>query len=154
MVATDVQLTNGLGFSPDGKTLYHSDSPRQTVYCYAVHADGSLGPKTPFVTVDKGSPDGLVVSEDGAVWVALAGGGKGVGVFAPDGTLREHIEIPLPMCTSVCFGGDDLRDLYIVSGSGGTDSDRAGSVFRVRTAVPGLPQTPARVALAGAPAGT
>jgi sugar lactone lactonase YvrE len=45
----------------------------------------------------------------------------------------------------VCFGGVDLKDLYIVSGSGGTESDRAGSVFRVRTAVAGLPQTPARV---------
>jgi gluconolactonase len=52
------------------------------------------------------------------------------------------------MCTSVCFGGADLRDLYIVSGSGGTDSDRAGAVFRVRTDVAGLAQTPARVELA------
>jgi D-xylonolactonase len=147
VVGTDVQLTNGLGFSPDGETLYHSDSPRQTVFCYSVDRDGTLGPKTPFVTVEKGSPDGLVVSEDGAVWVALAGGGHGVGVFEPNGKVREHIQIPLPMCTSVCFGGDDLQDLYIVSGSGGTDSERAGAVFRTRTQVPGLPQTPARVQL-------
>ena len=85
----------------------------------------------------------LVVSQDGAVWVALAGGGHSVGVYEPSGKLRELIEIPLPMCTSVCFGGDDLKDLYIVSGSGGTDSDRAGAVFRVRTGVSGLPQTSA-----------
>ena len=147
VVANDVQLTNGLGFSPDGGILYHSDSARQTVFCYAVSEDGSLGPKTPFVTTERGSPDGLVVSEDGAVWVALAGGGQGVGVYEPTGALREHIEIPLPMCTSVCFGGDDLQDLYIVSGSGGTDSDRAGCVFRTRTTVAGVAQTPARVAL-------
>jgi gluconolactonase len=145
VVARDVQLTNGLGFSPDGATLYHSDSGRRTVFCYGVNADGSLGEKREFVQTDKGVPDGLVVSQDGAVWVALAGGGHGVGVYEPSGKLSELIEIPLPMCTSVCFGGDDLKDLYIVSGSGGTDSDRAGAVFRVRTGVSGLPQTSAQV---------
>jgi D-xylonolactonase len=148
VVAQDVQLTNGLGFSPDGATLYHSDSGRRTVFCYDVHADGTLGDKRAFVTTDTGVPDGLVVSVDGAVWVALAGGGKGVGVYESSGALREHIEIPLPMCTSVCFGGDDGQDLYIVSGSGGADSDRAGAVFKVRADVAGVTQTPARVRLA------
>ena len=95
VVADDVRLTNGLGFSPDGKTLYHADSRQQTVFCYAGAHDGGLGPKTPFVRTEKGAPDGLVVSEDGAVWVALAGGG-GVGVFESSGALREIIEIPLP----------------------------------------------------------
>jgi len=146
IVARDIQLTNGLGFSPDGKTLYHSDTRRQTVFCYSVTDDGSLGEKQPFVKTDKGSPDGLVISEDGAIWVALAGG-QGVGVYDANGTFREHIEIPLPMCTSVCFGGDDLRDLYIVSGSTGGDSDRAAAIFRCRTQVPGLPAPPAKVPL-------
>ncbi len=145
IVAEDVQLTNGLGFAPGGATLYHCDSGRRTVFCYSVNSDGTLGEKREFVQTDKGVPDGLVVSQDGAVWVALAGGGQGVGVYEPSGELREHIEIPLPMCTSVCFGGGDLKDLYIVSGSGGTDSDRAGAVFKVRTDIAGLPQTPARV---------
>lgn len=144
-VAKDIQLTNGLGFSPDGNTLYHSDSRRQTVYCYDVAADGSLGEKRPFVTVAEGVPDGLVVSEDGAIWVALAGGGRGVGVFEPDGSMREHIEIPLPMCTSVCFGGEDLQDLYIVSGSDGANSDKAGALFRHRSNVAGLPVAIAKV---------
>ena len=149
IVAEDVQLTNGLGFSPDGKTLYHSDSPRQTVFCYSVQADGSLGPKTPFVKTGRGVPDGLVVSEDGAVWVALAGGGHGVGVYGSNGDEQDFIEIANPMCTSVCFGGADLRDLYIVSGSDGTGSERGGGVYRVRTAVAGLPVPVARVRLSG-----
>ena len=147
VVARDIQLTNGLGFSPDGKTLYHSDTRRQTVYCYSVADDGSLGEKQPFVTVDTGAPDGLVVSEDGAVWVALAGGGQGVAVFEADDTFREQIAIPLPMCTSLCFGGNDLRDLYIVSGSDGADSERAGAIFMCRTEVAGLPVTLAKVPL-------
>jgi D-xylonolactonase len=148
VVAEDVQLTNGLGFSPDGTTLYHSDSGRRTVFRYDVQADGSLSPKEPFVAPDDGAPDGLAVSSDGAVWVALAGGGHGVAVYEPSGRQREFIEIPLPMCTSVCFGGDDLKDLYIVSGSAGAGSDRAGAVFRERVDVAGLTLAPARVRLA------
>ena len=147
VVGRDIRLTNGLGFSPDGKTLYHSDSLRRTVFCYTVDADGSLGEKRSFARTEKGVPDGLVVSEDGAVWVALAGGGQGVAVFAADGAYRTHIEIPHPMCTSVCFGGEDLTDLYIVSGSEGLDTDRGGGVFVYRSPVPGLPVAQARIAL-------
>lgn len=143
-VGEDVRLTNGLGFSPDGKTLYHSDSRRHTVFKYSVTANGDLGEKTPFAESSRGVPDGLVVSEDGAVWVALAGGGQGVSVFDHDGAERDFIEIPNPMCTSLCFGGADLNDLYIVSGSDGSDDDRAGTVYRVRTHVKGVPVAAAR----------
>ncbi len=146
VVARDILLTNGLGFSPDGGTLYHSDSRRQTVYRYAVAANGDLGPKEPFARTESGAPDGLAVSVDGAVWVAVAGG-SGVAVFEPDGALREHIGIPLPMCTSVCFGGEDLKDLYIVTGSDGATGERAGTVYRTRVAVAGLPVPLARVRL-------
>ena len=144
VVGHDVELTNGLGFSPDGRTLYHSDSRRQSVFCYPVLAGGDLGEKTAFVRTERGSPDGLVVSEDGAVWVALAGG-SAVGVYEPDGTLREYVDIAQPMCTSVCFGGADLRDLYIVTGSAGVQGDREGAVYRHRAEVAGLPVPPARV---------
>jgi D-xylonolactonase len=153
IVAAEVQLTNGLGFSPDGKTLYHSDSHRHTVFCYTVSADGSLGPKTPFVKPARGIPDGLVVSVDGAVWVALADGGHGVAVYTADGREQGFIEIATPMCTSVCFGGADLQDLYIVSGSQGTNSERAGGVYRARTEVAGLAVAMSRVALNQAAAG-
>lgn len=146
-VGEDVRLTNGLGFSPDGRTLYHSDSARRAVCCYAVHDDGSLGQKDTFVVTENGAPDGLVVSADGAVWVALAGGGHGVAVFEPNGQQREHIRIPHPMCTSVCFGGDDLTELYIVSGSEGLEGDQRGAVFRTTTSVPGLPVAAAQIAL-------
>ncbi len=146
IVAEDVLLTNGLGFSPNGRTLYHSDSRRQTVHCYDVHEDGGLGEKRTYAELDNGAPDGLAVSADGAVWVAVAGGGC-VAVYEPDGTGRDRIAVPMPMCTSVCFGGSDLADLYIVTGSEGVDGDREGSVYRVRVAVAGLPVPVARVRL-------
>ena len=147
VVAKDIMLTNGLAFSPDGKTLYHSDSRRQTVNCYDVKSDGSLGAKQVFAKVEKGIPDGLVVSLDGRVWVALAGGGHGVGVFSSKGEFEELIEIPEPMCTSVCFGGDDLRTLFVVSGSDGSDSDKAGAIYRFDADVAGVPVPPARVSI-------
>ncbi len=146
IVAQDIALTNGLGFSPDGKVLYHSDSTPMHVNCYGVHDDGSLGDKQVFATTENGVPDGLVVSEDGRIWVALAGG-SGVAVYRPDGTLDDFIEIPEPMCTSVCFGGEDLKDLYIVSGSRGASTETSGAVHRIRVEVAGLPVPKARVAL-------
>ena len=147
VVANDIQLTNGLGFSPDGKVLYHSDSERKSVYCYNVAEDGSLGEKKHFVTTEKGSPDGLVVSEDGRVWVAQAGRNAGVGVYDKQGVLTELIETP-GMCTSVCFGGSERKTLYMVSGSENLGSkDRDGTVFCINTNVAGVPVAPARVKL-------
>jgi gluconolactonase len=79
------------------------------------------------------------------VWIALAEGGV-VLVLEPDGRERRRLPIPLPMVTSVCFGGDDLRDLYVVTGSRGGPSDRCGTVYRTRADVPGLLRPLARVA--------
>jgi len=105
-----------------------------------------LGDRKVFITTETGVPDGLAVSEDGAVWIALAGG-SGVGVYGSDGAHRETLTIPVPMCTSVCFGGDDLRDLYIVSGSDGSDGEREGGIYRYRSDVAGLSVPAARVAI-------
>lgn len=143
-LADGILLTNGLGFSPDGRRLYHSDSAASIVGVYDVRPDGSVGPRRTFAPVEPGVPDGLAVSVDGAVWVAVARG-SAVIVFEPDGRERERIPCPLPMVTSVCFGGDDLRDLYVVTGSDGTGGQNAGSVFRMRASVAGVPVAPARI---------
>ena len=141
-----ILLTNGLGFSPDGRRLYHSDARSGLVRVYDVTADGGVGPWRTFADLGPGAvPDGLAVAADGAVWVADAEGGR-VAVFAPDGSHRTDLAVPLPMVTSVCFGGDDLRDLYVVTGSRGGPSESCGSVFRCRVDVPGLAVPPARVA--------
>jgi xylono-1,5-lactonase len=147
MVADDVRLTNGLGFSPDGRTLYHADSAIRTVWRYPVGASGDLGPREVLVETARGVPDGLAVSEDGRVWVALAGRGHGVAAYDPGGRETQFVEIPEPMCTSVCFGGESLGDLYIVSGSEGTGSERGGAVHRWPAPVAGCPVAPARVRL-------
>lgn len=143
----DIWLSNGLGFSPDGAFLYHCDSSVGTVWRYAIGSAGLPAPGEPWVRVDHGVPDGLAVAEDGTVWVALARGGHGVAVFDPDGRQADFVRIPEPMCTSLCFGGDDLRDLYIVSGSDGSGRSDGGAVHRMRAPVAGCAVAPARTAL-------
>ena len=143
-VGHDVMLTNGLGFSPDGKRLYHSESRRDVVRVYDVEDKGDLGPHRAFAEVENGIPDGLAVAQDGSVWVAVAHGSR-VDVFEPDGALRQSIRVERPMVTSLCFGGDDLKTLFIVTGSGGMDGDRAGAVYGMAVDVAGLPLAAAKV---------
>lgn len=144
-ISDGIMLTNGLGFSPDGRRLYHSDARADVVRVYDVLPDGSVGGWQPFAHIQKGeTPDGLAVAADGSVWVALAHGAA-VAVYEPDGTLRERIAVPLPMVTSVCFGGDDLQDLYVVTGSRGGPHENCGTVFAMRAPVAGVPLAPARV---------
>lgn len=146
-VSDGVLLTNGLGFSPDGTRLYHSDARAGFVRVYDAGADGRVGPWRQFASMGPGGvPDGLKVASDGSVWVADAHGGR-VAVFNADGTHRTDLAVPLPMVTSVCFGGDDLRDLYVVTGSRGGPNDNCGSIFHVKVDVPGLALPPARVRL-------
>ena len=142
-----IMLTNGLGFSPDGARLYHSDARAGLVRVYDVGPDGSVGPWRQFATLGEGRvADGLKVASDGSVWVADARGGR-VAVFEPDGSHRTDVIVPLPMVTSLCFAGADLRDLYIVTGSEGGPNEACGSIFLTRVDVPGLPLAKARVAV-------
>ena len=145
-ISDGVMLTNGLGFSPDGRTLYHADARDAVVRQYEVSPDGNVSDWKPFVQANNGHPDGLAVAEDGSVWIAMAYGSR-VDVFESNGALRESLPVPLPMVTSVCFGGPDLKDLYVVTGSRGGPSDNCGTIFRMRVDVPGLPISEAKVSL-------
>lgn len=144
-VSDGVWLTNGLGFSPDGRRLYHSDARANIVRVYPVN-DGEVGPWQTFATIEGGHPDGLSIAADGAVVVAIAHGGR-VDIFEPDGGLRQSIEVPLPMVTSVAFGGEGLTDLFIVTGSDGGPDENCGTVFRADAGVAGLSVPLCRVSL-------
>jgi D-xylonolactonase len=144
-----IKLSNGMGFSPDGRLLYHADSGDRTVYVYDVKGDGSLSNRRSFASVRSGLPDGLAIDTDGSIWLAVAHAGQVV-VFAADGSIVRQFDFPLPMTTSLCFGGEDMRDLYVVTGSDGTGRTDAGSIFRLRSDVPGLSISPARVAISSA----
>lgn len=146
-VSDGILLTNGIGVSPDGRRLYHNDARGDVVRVHDVHDDGTLSPWRPFATLGSGGvADGLKVAADGSVWIADAHGGR-VAVFDADGAHLKDIFVPLPMVTSLCFAGDDLRDLYIVTGSRDGPRENCGTIFRTRVDVPGLPLAPARVAI-------
>ena len=151
VVWPEVQLTNGLGFSPDGRRLYHSDSLPKVVYVYDARPDGGLENRRVFARFEEGMPDGLAVASDGSVWVAAVHAGMVRG-FDAAGVEISRVAFPTPMITSLCFGGDDYRDLFVVSGSEGAGRHDAGSVFRLRSPVAGMPRPLARVAIPDAPA--
>lgn len=140
----DVNLSNGIGFSPDERVLYHSDTTRRHVIAHDLSEDGRCEHRKTFCRLERGGPDGLAVDESGCVWVAAYGGGC-VARFTPDGRLDGAVEVPADEVTSLCFGGADRKDLYIVTAGNRDDPSLRGCVFRTRVAVPGLPAPLARV---------
>ena len=81
---------------------------------------------------------------DGGIWVAIAAGGR-VDRFLPDGRVEQSLPVPASMVTSVCFAGDDRRDLIVVTADNRDDPERKGSIFRTRVDVAGAPVSPARI---------
>ncbi|HTY55781.1 MAG TPA: SMP-30/gluconolactonase/LRE family protein [Candidatus Binataceae bacterium] len=133
-----IELTNGLGFSADRKLLYHCDSTTKAVWVYDVAADRSVKDRRVFAKVPEGWPDGLAVDVEGGVWVAAVFGGE-ILRFTDDGTLERRIGMPAHRVTSLVFGGSDLQDLYIVTADNSEDATRQGTVFKMRSDIPGLP---------------
>jgi gluconolactonase len=146
---TDVGLSNGIGFSPDGRRLYHSDSAAGAIIVHDVDSDGELVPasRATFVNIDWGVPDGLAVDASGGVWVASYGGG-GVLRFTPGGSFDRRIDVPSDAVTSLCFAGPALEELIVVTADNTDDPGREGTIFRVPAdgvGVCGLPAPLARV---------
>lgn len=137
-----VGLANGLGFSPDGRTLYHSDTAAGQVIAHAVAADGSVSQRRRFATCR--APDGLAVDAEGGVWVASYGGGS-VLHFDASGRERKRVALPARLVSSCCFGGEDLRELVVSTQDNLEDPRRGGTLFRIRLPVRGLPAPLARV---------
>ncbi len=110
-------LSNGLGFSPDCRTLYFADSAERVIYAYDYRqSDGSIRNRRTFVKVpaDEGIPDGLTVDAGGFVWVAQWFGSRVVR-YDPDGKTERTIQTPAAQTSSIAFGGPELTDLFITS---------------------------------------
>jgi sugar lactone lactonase YvrE len=149
-VLAGVTLSNGLGWSPDGGTMYHVDSMTYRLDRFDFElASGAISNRRPFVTVERGAgiPDGLAVDDDGGIWVALWGGGA-VRRYTPDGELDRTVVVPAERVTACCFGGADGRALYVTTASfelGDEERSRqplAGSVFVADVGVSGPPAQP------------
>lgn len=141
--------TNGTAFSPDGKTMYFSDSNADIRMIWAADYDtetGQPGPKRPFFDTRQvaGRPDGGTVDADGCYWQAGVSGWQ-LYRITPDGRLDRTIDLPIEKPTKPMFGGPGLDTLFVTSLSLGLDPDHpqpeAGSLFAVtRLGVTGVPQ--------------
>jgi sugar lactone lactonase YvrE len=117
-VLTGLAISNGIGWSPDGATMYLSDSGASLIEAFDFDGvTGAITRRRTLVHVDEPgvAPDGLTVDEQGDIWVGLYGGWA-VNRYAPDGSLRSTVPIPVAQATSCAFGGDDRRTLFVTTG--------------------------------------
>jgi D-xylonolactonase len=141
----------GLGFTPDGRGLYFNDchATRRTTWLFDYARDeGRIANRRCFrddgLADDAGAPAGLAVDAGGDVWTARWNGAAVWRLDAASGAVAARVALPVRKATALCFGGEDLEDLYITTAGGHlrqADGARAGALFRVRDlAVRGLPR--------------
>jgi len=140
-----VCITNGPAISPDGRTLYHTDTLGRVIYKVAIGADDSVGAPEIFATIDEadGWPDGSVCDSEGYVWIGLWGGWC-ARRYAPDGRIAAEVRLPAANITKIAFGGTDLCTVYATSARKGLDAAAlegqplAGNIFAFDVEVPGM----------------
>jgi sugar lactone lactonase YvrE len=145
-----VTISNGLGWSPDGGTMYYVDTVTLRIDQFDFDpVSGDIANRREFVTIRDGGgrPDGMTVDSEGAVWVATWPG-YGVHRYLPDGTLDAIIPLPVSNVSSIELGGPDLKDAFITTAwelladHEHEAQPLAGSLFHTRVEVPGLPRVP------------
>jgi len=158
-MAGNATVSNGLAFSPDGRTMYWSDTAAHRVFAFDF--DGNAGaitrqrvfaefaPKAAAAAHGDpapygGRPDGAAVDIEGAYWVAMFEGQRLLRLGS-DGTLLRELKLPVRCATMPCFGGADLKTMFITTARANRPADelaeqpRAGHVLTLRVDVPGLP---------------
>lgn len=148
-VVQGLATQNGLAFSPDGCTMFLSDSHPtvQKIWTLPLHDDGTVGERSLFVDMKDlpGRPDGAAIDAEGCYWICGNDAGL-VHRFTPDGRLDRSIRVPGSKPSMCSFGGPDLDTLFITSirpaQPAGDDVAHGGAVFVIRPGVCGLPETP------------
>jgi sugar lactone lactonase YvrE len=145
-------ISNGLGWSPDGGTMYLADSGASVVHAFTFDADrGTISDDRVLIELaaEVGDPDGLTVDADGDLWVAIYGGGR-VHRYAPGGALRQEFFFPAGQTMSCAFAGPGLNRLYVTTATENwSDEQRraepaAGLTYRLDTDAVGRPAAPFR----------
>jgi sugar lactone lactonase YvrE len=146
-VVSNLIVQNGLAFSPDGRTMYLSDSHASRQLIWAFDYDCASGvPSRQRVFVDmnaqRGRPDGAAMDVDGCYWICGNDGGCLLR-FTPEGSLDRTIELPMAKPSMCAFGGSDMRTLMVTSISAGAPAgdDWAGATLLLRPGVEGMPET-------------
>ena len=152
-VLAGLTISNGIGWSPDGATMYLADSGTGRVEAFDFDSDsGDISRRRTLVRIEQPGvvPDGLTVDEDGGIWVALWGGGA-IQRYAPDGSVLTTVRLPVDRPTSCAFGGPDRAMLFVTTARAGLDGAAlarqpdAGHLFRIDgLGVRGMPCGPYR----------
>lgn len=154
-VLGNLTISNGLGWSPNRKTMYHADSGLGQIHTFDVDANGQVSNRRLFIQLDlnvDGTPDGMCVDRSGAIWVACWGGHQ-VLRFSATGVLLARVRLSVANPTCCAIGGDNGTTLYITTAK---ENDRenvqrgergAGRLHFADVGVAGLPIEPYRARL-------
>ncbi len=141
----NIGCSNGLGFSPDRKKMYYTDSPKHEIYCFDYdEKNGEISNQKVLITTpeDEGVPDGLTVDAEGCIWSARWDGSCLVR-YTPEGKVDKHIPFPVKKVSCVTFGGPDYTDIYVTT-AGGRDKENngkdAGALFHLNLEIKGIPE--------------
>lgn len=146
-MVTGTTISNGLGWSPAGDTMYFIDSTTQRLDAFDFDGDrGAIANRRVVAEIDPtdGLPDGLTIDADGGIWLCLFGGGA-LRRYAPDGTLDVHVDLPVTNPTCPGFGGRELDTLYVTSARHRLSDEQlaaeplAGAVLGLDPGVRGMP---------------
>lgn len=145
VIQCDILGANGLAFSPDGKWMYTSDTPQEVIYRTPLDEQGEPGKREVFRTFKKGegNPDGAATDVEGCYWSALYDGWR-IARFSPDGEQLEEYRLPVRCPTMVCFGGEDMKTLFITTATENMKPDElakfplSGAIFTLPVSVAGV----------------
>jgi D-xylonolactonase len=150
MLEEGIGCSNGMGFTPDGKGLYHTDSPSHLIYLYDYDAaTGELSNKRIFVETpsDAGVPDGMTVDALGCVWSAKWDGWC-LERYNAAGTFMQRIPMPAKKTSCITFGGEDYTDMYLTAARGKdrpNEGPAAGTLMRLNIGIKGVPEFRSRI---------
>lgn len=141
-MADGLIVSNGLSWSTDGSIMYHSDSRQATLWAYDYDLEsGSISNRRVVrrMTDEEGRPDGAAVDQEGFYWSAGVSAGC-LNRIASDGTIVRKLMMPCPAPTMPCFGGPDLKTLFVTSLTKESDGSKVpGSVYSLEVDVAGTP---------------
>jgi D-xylonolactonase len=157
LVLEGVGTSNGMGFTPDRKQMYYTDTRKREIYLFDYdRTSGEISNRRVFAVVpsadespNEGGPDGMTVDAEGYVWSARWGGSCLVR-YTPHGQEERRVLFPAKKVSSVIFGGPDYADMYVTTAGGHQkeiDGPGAGALFRLRLGIKGVPEFYSRVGL-------
>jgi D-xylonolactonase len=150
VVIDEVRTPNGMGFTPDRRQLYFTDTPALTIWKFDYdQATGEITNRRVFVQTERGQgvPDGMTVDAEGFVWSARWNGSCLVR-YDLQGKEERRVHFPAKKVSSVAFGGPDYTDMYVTTAGGNikaTDGEHAGALFRLDPGIKGVPEFLSRV---------